>query len=146
MQKELTHAHSQVATLSTENVECQRELDSLKQSLQKVQGEFMSTLTHMASVERERQAWEKKAVEAVESERATAELLTRAREDTALSQEATQKLVDGSLELERMLQVADSKNKELASCVSALMKYPDVSLGHEIAMSGEIASFATAYT
>ncbi|KAI8823562.1 uncharacterized protein EV422DRAFT_360527 [Fimicolochytrium jonesii] len=131
----LNETQLQLRTATNEFNDCQHELTELKSTLKTTREDLMSTIDEMASVERDRQKWESQAHQLAEAERTTTEKLQREQQDLALSRDDTQRLVDANMQMERMLQVADAKSKELTACIHALMKFPDVSLGHEIADS-----------
>ncbi|KAJ3009339.1 hypothetical protein HKX48_008024 [Thoreauomyces humboldtii] len=56
----------------------------------------------------------------------------RAKQDLAESQKGTQKLVDGTLELERLVRVERERRGEVERCLGEVMRFPDVSLGHPV--------------
>ncbi|KAJ3178312.1 hypothetical protein HDU87_003624 [Geranomyces variabilis] len=107
----------------------------LQASATLLQSELTETKQLLSTASTAAREWEEKALAAQDAESSAANKAERAVEDATYARDGTQKLVDGSLELERMLQVADAKCKEVTSCLNAVMKYPDVSLGHDISMA-----------
>ncbi|KAJ3155978.1 hypothetical protein HDU89_005541 [Geranomyces variabilis] len=107
----------------------------LQASATLLQTELTETKQLLSTASTAAREWEEKALAALDAESSAANKAERAVEDATYARDGTQKLVDGSLELERMLQIADAKCKEVTSCLNAVMKYPDVSLGHEISMA-----------
>ncbi|KAJ3135264.1 hypothetical protein HDU90_003987 [Geranomyces variabilis] len=108
---------------------------ALQASATLLQSELAETKQLLSTASTAAREWEEKALAALDAESSAANKAERAVEDATYARDGTQKLVDGSLELERMLQIADAKCKEVTSCLNAVMKYPDVSLGHEISMA-----------
>lgn len=54
------------------------------------------------------------------------------RKEVGEIQSGNAKLVDGSLELERMVGVLENRCRELEACVGVLMKFPDATLGDAV--------------
>ncbi|KAJ3150726.1 hypothetical protein HDU86_006343 [Geranomyces michiganensis] len=107
----------------------------LQTSATLLQSELTETKDLLLTASATARDWEEKALAAQDAESSAASTAHRAVEDATYARDGTQKLIDGTFELERMLQVADAKCKEVTSCLNAVMKYPDVSLGHELSMA-----------
>ncbi|KAI8920101.1 hypothetical protein DFJ77DRAFT_451098 [Powellomyces hirtus] len=132
---ELAQVQEDLYTVRLEYEQALQDQSELRESFNEVQNALSETMQQARAAEDERRLWEEKASKATESEARAVETMRRAQEDSTYSREGTQKLVDSSLELERMLAMSDQKNKEISSCLNAVMKYPDASLGHEISMA-----------
>ncbi|KND03464.1 uncharacterized protein SPPG_00947 [Spizellomyces punctatus DAOM BR117] len=107
----------------------------LKEKVDSLQKGLSEARKQLADLERERVQWEKTASDAIHAERAAVTQFQEIQEEIARVQDSNQKLSDSSLELERMLQIANVKNKELTNLLNVLMKFPDASLGHDVALS-----------
>ncbi|TPX70632.1 hypothetical protein SpCBS45565_g01701 [Spizellomyces sp. 'palustris'] len=107
----------------------------LKEKVDLLQKGLSEARKQLADLERERIQWEKTASESIHAERAAVTQVQEIQEEIARVQDSNQKLSDSSLELERMLQIANVKNKELTNVLNVVMKFPDASLGHDVALS-----------
>ncbi|KAI9096612.1 hypothetical protein DFS34DRAFT_148136 [Phlyctochytrium arcticum] len=88
----------------------------------------------LGNMEKEKGYLERTMSESIKSEKASSARVKELEEELYGAHNGHNKLVDSSLELERMMQMTASKNKELTGMLNVLMKYPDASLGHEITL------------